>query len=128
MKNDKEEIDRLIKQALTEEEVAFYDELDEQNIIQKFGGVHKGKSGWLAKVMTIFNLLVCAILIYSIVQFLNADATNELIKWAAAGFLCMIFMSMIKLYMWMQMDKNDILRELKRLELQVASFSAKPKE
>jgi hypothetical protein len=26
---------------------------------------------------------------------------------------------MLKLYVWMQMDKNDILRELKRLELQV---------
>jgi hypothetical protein len=31
----------------------------------------------------------------------------------------MIFMGMMKLYLWMQMDKNDILRELKRIELQI---------
>jgi len=125
MKNDKEEIDKLIKQALTEEEAAFYDELDEQNIFQKFGTVHKGKTGWLATVMTIFNVLVFVVLIYCIVQFLNTEITNDLIKWACAGFLCMIFMSMIKLYVWMQMDKNDILRELKRLELQVSSAASK---
>ncbi|NER16321.1 DUF6768 family protein [Spongiivirga citrea] len=125
MKNDKEEIDKLIKQALTEEEAQFYDELDEQNLIQKFGNVHKGKTGWLATIMTVFNIAVAVLLVYCIVQFLNTEQTNELIKWAAAGFLCMIFMSMIKLYVWLQMDKNDILRELKRLELQVASFSSK---
>jgi hypothetical protein len=30
---------------------------------------------------------------------------------------------MLKLYVWMQMDKNDILRELKRLELQVSAVA-----
>jgi len=127
MKNDKEEIDKLIKQALTEEEAKFYDELDEQNLVQKLGGVLKGKTGWLAIIMNVVNLLVFGILIYCIVQFINTEQTNELIKWSAAGLICMMSMSMIKLFVWMQMDKNDILRELKRLELQVASFSSKRK-
>jgi len=33
--------------------------------------------------------------------------------------------SIIKLYLWMQMDKYAILREMKRLELQVMSLSGK---
>jgi hypothetical protein len=32
---------------------------------------------------------------------------------------------MLKLFHWMQMDKNAILRELKRVELQVGVLSAK---
>ncbi|MFP2995052.1 DUF6768 family protein [Spongiivirga sp. MCCC 1A20706] len=128
MKNDIEEIDRLIKEALTDEEAAFYDELEEQNLLQKVGAIQKGKTGWIATTMTVVNILLLVILIYCIVQFLNATLSSDLVKWGAAGFLCMMFMSMTKLYVWMQMDKNDILRELKRLELQVASLSVKSKE
>ena len=40
----------------------------------------------------------------------------------------MIFGAMIKLYIWMQMDKNDVLRELKRIELQLAVLSSKGEE
>ena len=36
-------------------------------------------------------------------------------------------MGMWKLFIWMQMDKYDILRELKRLELHVAILSGKSK-
>lgn len=120
-----EKIDDLIKEALSTEEAKFYDELGEQNLIEKLGGVHKGKTGWLASIMTVMTLLVFAVFVYCTVQFFNTEVTNELIKWASAGFLSMIAMSMMKLYLWLQMDKNDILRELKRLELQVSALSHK---
>jgi hypothetical protein len=45
--------------------------------------------------------------------------------WSSAGFLCMIAMGMLKLYVWMQIDKNDILREMKRLELQLATLMSR---
>jgi hypothetical protein len=35
---------------------------------------------------------------------------------------------MLKIFGWMQMDKNAILREMKRLELQVSSLSVKMSE
>ncbi|MEE9364687.1 MAG: DUF6768 family protein [Cellulophaga sp.] len=124
MKN-KEEIDNLIKEALTKEEAAFYDELEEQNLFEKLGEVFKGKMGWLAMVMNVVHLVVFGLFAYCIVQFLDTDNTNELIKWASAGFLCMLVMVMLKMYVWMQMDKNDLLREMKRLELQIAALSKK---
>lgn len=120
MSKQEQKIDELIKAALSSEEAKFYDELGEQNLIEKIGHLHRGKMGWLAIVMNVVNLIILVALIYSLVQFFNAEQTNELIKWASSGFLCMIFMSMVKLYNWMQMDKNDILRELKRLELQMS--------
>ncbi|MFK7814551.1 MAG: DUF6768 family protein [Maribacter sp.] len=115
-----EKIDDLIKKALSKEEAKFYDELGEQGLIRKLGGVHKGKTGWLASLLTVMHMLIFVIFVFCTVRFFNTEVTNELIKWASAGFLCMIFMGMMKLYLWMQMDKNDILRELKRLEMQVA--------
>ena len=125
MKKEKEKIDELIKETLSQEEAKFYDELDEQNLIGKMGEVYKSKVGWLAIVMNVVYLGVFGLFIYCMVRFFGTTETNDLITWASAGFLCMIFMGMLKLYFWMQMDKNDILRELKRLELQVATLSGK---
>lgn len=125
MKKDLEKIDLLIKEALSEEEAKFYDELEEQNLFGKLGTVYRGKMGWLAMIMNVMHLLIFALFVYCIVQFFGTDQTNSLIKWASAGFLCMIAMGMLKLYVWLQMDKNDILRELKRLELQVTALMGK---
>ncbi len=125
MKTDNENIDELIKETLTKEEAAFYDELEEQNLLGKMVQVHKGKTGWLASVMTITHIIIFVLFVYCIVQFFGTEQTNGLIKWASAGFLCLVFMGMLKLFVWMQMDKNDILRELKRIELQMATLMSR---
>ncbi|WP_273566441.1 DUF6768 family protein [Maribacter halichondriae] len=125
MKTEKEKIDELIKETLNKEEVKFYDELEEQNLLGKLGEVYRGKMGWFAIIMNIAHLVVLGLFIICTIRFLNTEETNMLIKWASAGFLCMIAMGMLKLYVWMQMDKNDTLRELKRLELQVVALSHK---
>ena len=125
MNKDREKIDELIKETLNKEEAQFYDKLEEQNLIGKLGEVYKGKLGWLAVIMNIVHLVIFGLLIYCFVRFFSTNETNELIKLASAGFICMIVMGMLKLFIWMQMDKNDILRELKRLELQVATLSGK---
>ena len=120
-----EQIDSLIREALTAEEATFYDELDEQGLIGKLEQVYKGKLGWLAVIMNIVTLILVVCFVYCLIQFLGAESQKELIIWASAGFLSMIATGMLKLYFWMQMDKNDLKRELKRIELQIAALSAK---
>lgn len=120
-----EKIDKLIKETLNTEEAKFYDELEEQNIFGKLGQAYKGKMGWLVRIMTVMTFLIFLVFIYCVVQFFDAQGTNEQITWLACGFLSMFMISMLKLYIWMQMDKNDILRELKRLELQISGIAHK---
>ena len=120
-----EKIDDIIKEALTQEEAKFYDELEEQGICKKIGGLFKGKNAWFFIMMNVLNLISLGLAIYCIIQFFNAENTNDLIKWGMAFFFCAMMMSMLKLYAWMQMDKNSIIRELKRLEFQVSILSSK---
>ena len=122
MKNKISEIDDLIKASLTEEEAKFYDELDEQNAFEMLGGLFSGKNKWLIIIMNIFTLVGFALLIYCITQFFNTEITNELIKWGGGAMVCLIVISMMKLFAWMQMNKNAIMREMKRLELQLSSI------
>lgn len=125
MKNNMEEIDRLIKETLTQEESKFYDELEEQNVFEMMGDLFKTKNSWLIIIMNIIMLISLGFFVYCIVQFFNAEETKEIITWTAAGFISLMMVSMLKLFAWMQMDKNALLRELKRLELQVSSLSTK---
>ncbi|MEO9510666.1 MAG: DUF6768 family protein [Flavobacteriaceae bacterium] len=125
MKTKMEDIDKLIKETLSEEEAKFYDELDEQNLFQMLGGLFKGKNSWLALIMNIMNALVFGLLIYCIIQTFDVENTNDLILWVGGVLLCFLTMSMLKIYMWMQIHRNALMRELKRLELQISSLSGK---
>jgi Family of unknown function (DUF6768) len=125
MKAEKEEIDNLIKETLTKEEAKFYEQLEEQNLIGKLGEVYRGKLGWLTVIMNVVQLIFFVLFVFCVIRFLNTDETNALIKWTSAGFGCMLILTMLKLFVWMQMDKNDTLREIKRLELQIAALSNK---
>jgi hypothetical protein len=125
MKKEMEDIDKIIKEALSEEEAKFYEDLNEPAILDKLGEIYKGRMGWLAMLMNVIMLLLFALFIYALIQFLNTTDTLELIRWAATGMFSILALGILKLYFWMQMDKNDLQRELKRIELQIAVLSGK---
>jgi len=125
MKNKMEEIDQLIKETLSKEEAAFYDSLEEQNLWGMVFGLFKGKNAWFLIIANIMILIFLGLFIYCCIQFFNSTDTEALMKWGFGSFVCLLSLSMLKIYAWMQMDKNAILREMKRLELQVMSLSGK---
>ena len=125
MKTNMEDIDELIKETLTAEEAKFYDDLDEQNLFQMISGIFTGKNSWIVIIMSIVQLVFFGCFIYCAIQFFEVEATNELIKWSVLGLVSLFGSSMLKLYSWMQMDKKALIREIKRLELQVSSLSGK---
>lgn len=90
MKINNEDIDKLIKETLTEEEAKFYDDLDEQGVWGMVGGIFKGKLGWLVIIMNIINLVVFGFFIYCLIQFFDVTETNELIKWGLGVVICLI--------------------------------------
>jgi len=128
MKTKMEDIDQLIKDTLSKEEAKFYDELEEQNLFQMVVGLFKGKNSWIIILMNVMTLVFFGFFIYCTLQFLNTEITNELITWGLGGFVCLMVVSLLKLFAWMQMDKNALLREIKRLEIQVSSLSLKMSE
>jgi len=125
MKNNMEDIDQLIKETLTQEEAKFYDGLEQQGLFGMIRNLFTGKNSWFIITMNIVNLIFLGLFIYSLIQFFKTEDTNTLIKWLASGFIWFMGMIMIKIYHWMQMDKKSLLREMKRLELQVSSLAGK---
>lgn len=125
MKNQTEEIDQLIKETLSKEEAAFYDSLDEQNLFEMLTGLFRGKNAWLLIVSNIMTIIFFGCFVYCFYQFFQVESTEKLIMWGIGSLMLWFNLTVLKLYAWMQMDKNAILREMKRLELQVMSLSSK---
>ena len=125
MKNNMEDIDQLIKETLSQEEAKFYDDLEEQSVLGMIFGLFKGKNKWLLVMMNVMTLVFFGLFIYCLVQFFNVEETKALLKWGFGSIIFMLGVSMLKVFAWLQMDKNALLRELKRLELQVSSLSVR---
>lgn len=120
MKNQNEEIDEMIRSALSKEEAMYYDNLKEQGLFESIFDLYKGKQKWFNVVTFIMSLIFNGLAIYCLIHFLEVENTNELIRWAVAMMFCVMVGVMLKLWAWNQMDKSAILREIKRLQLLVA--------
>jgi hypothetical protein len=120
-----EDIDKLIKETLSQEEAKFYDDLEEQGVVGMLIGMFRGKNKWIIILMNFMTLVFFGCFLYCIIQFFRVEETNELIKWGVGSLAFLLGVSMLKVFAWMQMDKNALIREIKRLELQISSLSGK---
>jgi hypothetical protein len=126
MKESDVNIDELIKQALSEEESEHLERLSkEQNVFEELLASFQGSRKWLSVYVTVVIFIFFGISIYSLVQFLSVETTREMLLWGAAMGGSLLIVTMLKVWYWMQMDRNAIIRELKRLELQIATLKKK---
>lgn len=122
MKTNETNIDELIKQALTEEESEMLERLGEQSVLEQLMSTFQGKMKWIAIYSIIIMLVLFGLSVYCLFEFLNANNTRDMVMWGAGMGMGMMAVGMLKIWHWMQMDKNAILREIKRLELQLATL------
>ncbi|MFY0593138.1 DUF6768 family protein [Roseivirga sp.] len=118
-KSDKE-IDQMIHEALSKEEAEYFDKMGEQNIPQQLFSLFKGKNWWMNVLMVIMNVVVLAIAVYTFIHMLDAEVIDEKLEWMFYTLISFMAMMLFKLWGWNQMDKNVLMREIKRLEYQVS--------
>jgi len=123
MKN--EEIDKLITDSLGKEEAEFYKQFEEEDVFESWFGVYKGKQGWIAAVQSIIIIVAVVVAVYCGYRFFTVESTTELMRYGAGMFIGIIFTAFLKLWLWMQMVKNSIVHEMKRVEFQVAVLMEK---
>jgi len=125
MKNEYQEVDKLITEVLTDEEAKYFKELEEQSLPQQVFGIYKGKMGWVHIYATIVMLPVFGLAVYAGYKFFTIDDTVQMMRWGAIMFLTWMATGFIKLFSWNQMDKNALIREMKRLEFQLSLLAKK---
>jgi hypothetical protein len=122
MKND---IDGLIAEALTEDERQFLADLEEPSLMQQGLDLFRGRSRTLNLAIAVVMTLFSALTIYCLYRFLGTSDPASLIRWGAGMFYGLAVIAAMKIWSWMELQSNSLRRELKRVELQLASLANK---
>jgi hypothetical protein len=110
------DLDRKIQAALKRESSG--DALaGEPNIAEEVLAAFRGRHRWLTTLMAVINVAAFAAMIWAAMRFYDATDVIMQIRWAALAFVLLSVMSMLKLWFWLEMQSNRVLRELKRVEL-----------
>ncbi len=114
------DIDEQIRQALkNEESMLLSDGEDEAGLFDLVGMSFRGKKAWMTWYMWIMGFVVFFLGVYSFIQFLSEDDLKTSLAWVLAIVTCLFALALIKIISWQQMNKLELMRELKRLELRI---------
>ena len=118
------ELDDKIRQALQKEDAELFAEFGgEPSMYEMIMETFRGRHRWLMVYGVIWTMAFFVAFIWSGVKFFNAEETRELLMWAALCIVCWTGVTMLKAWYWMEMNKNAVTREIKRLELQIARLA-----
>ena len=118
-------IDELIGQALTEEDRALLARHAEPGYLSQAVGIFRGP---MASVMWLVNIVAgLAFLagLYAVWQMVAATDTLVAVKWGVGSLFLFQVTTLCKTFMGNHMQTNRVLRELKRVELQVSMMRAR---
>lgn len=114
------ELDELIRETLSTEDAQWFNEWDEQTLTEKVVESFRGKSRWLVMLAYWSVVLFMAVMVLALVRLFTTDSIREMIIWATTFMFCCLATTMFKVWYWMELNRNTVLREIKRVELQLA--------
>ncbi|MEM6475290.1 MAG: DUF6768 family protein [Pseudomonadota bacterium] len=119
------EIDDKIREALDADDYDFLNSLDaDRGMFQQIGDSWKGPLGGWAKLIFGFTVALGILFLFVIWQVAHST-DNPMIHalWAIAGVALLVIMGFAKEWMFARMNMLTILREVKRLQVQVSLLS-----
>jgi len=120
------ELDKRITEALRKEDAELFQEIGEEpGIFDMLLETFRGKHRWLNMLGAIWTLAFLVLGIASAVAFFRTDTTREMLMWSSACILCALAVALLKVWYWMEMQRIVVMREIKRVELQIARLAAR---
>jgi hypothetical protein len=120
------DIDEQIRNALTAEDQKAIDEIDDSaGLFELIGLTFTGKQAWLSYYMYFVGIVVAGAFVYFVIQYLGTSDIKSSLNWALLILGCGFALTMLKVLGWQQMQKAEIMREIKRLEMRIMLASEK---
>lgn len=117
------DLDAQIKAALSGQDQIILEATRELGWFQLGLKQFTGKLGWVVWVIVMVQIALFAIGIWCAVQFFAATEAVLVVKWGISGAVMILAALQLKLSLMPQMQADRIIREVKRLQLMVASHS-----
>ena len=118
------ELDRAIRQSLSAEDAELFDRLGADRALHRqVLDAFEGRLRWFNAAGWIAGAVLFAVACVFGWRFWFAQELADMLRWAAVSALAFAGIALIKVWFWLELQKNAVVRELKRLELQVASLA-----
>ena len=119
-----DEIDAAIRQALAQEDRELLDRLSAEPSIQAQAfAVMRGQNRGLVVLCMVAMTALMVLAVWCAVRFFDAEEVRDMLMFATVFSVALLAGMAIKIWFWMELIKNSVVREVKRLELQVARLS-----
>lgn len=113
-------IDEQIRNALSAEDQKAIDEIDDNTgVFELISLSFKGKQAWISYYMYFLGLVVTAAFIYFLLQYLGTTDIKSSLNWALLMLGCGFIITIIKILGWNQIQRAELMREIKRLEMRI---------
>lgn len=119
------DIDRAIKQSLSAEDAVLFDRLGADDAFHRqVLATFEGELRWINMAGWIAGFALFAVGSLLAWRFVEAQDLGEMLRWGAGAALAFAGLALVKVWFWLEIQKNAMVREMKRLEVQVASLAA----
>lgn len=124
--NEIDALEDAIRRTLSTEDAQLLKRLSEdpsfhRQVLATLQGQHR----WINALGWISGLALFAVACYFWWRFAYAQEVRHMLLWAACAAVAILGLALVKVWFWLELQKNAIVREVKRLELQVASLAAR---
>lgn len=118
------DFDRKIREALDDEpeDGEFGDEM---NIFEAMSAAFRSKNRWLVIWGYVMGFIFVGIGIYALIEFLALRDTPQALPWAVLLIFSLMSILGIKIWYYMELNKNAVLREIVRLERRIKELGEK---
>lgn len=115
------DLDQMIDEALGDEERQLLKAIGEEpGFFSQAFGIFSGTAAWVNILLMVVQGLVFVAGVWATWNFFQADDPLVALRWGLPGGVLLLMSLIIKMAMWPTLQANRVIRELKRLELQVA--------
>lgn len=118
------DLDQMIDEALDAEERELLRSIgDEPGYIEQAMGIFSGRLGWVSVVLMIVQGAAFVGGAWAAWNFFATDDALTALRWGLPAAVLLLMSLTIKMALWPTIQTNRLMRELKRIELQIARGS-----
>ncbi len=116
------DLDKMIQATLNEEDRAFFARLErEPGYLSQVGGLLSGSLGWLNLLLMVVQAVLFFAGAWCAWEFFQANDMIIALRWGLSASVLLLTGTVLKIAtLWPSLQANRVLREIKRLELQIA--------
>jgi hypothetical protein len=119
-----ETIDERIQKALSSEDRALLQELDSgATLYGDIAATFRGRMRWMNVMGWVAGVAMLGFAIYCGWHFFTEIDLRTMQLWGAGTVVSAIALGLFKLWFFMEIQRTAILREIKRVELQIANLT-----